>query len=62
VQVLQVWAQVLLAVPNSRLVLKNKPFACEVGAGCSCVCVGLSEMVAETAVVTCVGVVKRNDK
>ncbi|KAI3432719.1 hypothetical protein D9Q98_004262 [Chlorella vulgaris] len=29
-EVLQVWAQVLLAVPNSRLVLKNKPFACEV--------------------------------
>lgn len=42
-QVLQVWAQVLLAVPNSRLVLKNKPFACEVGGGCSCVCVGLGE-------------------
>lgn len=25
------WARVLLAVPGSRLVLKNKPFACEVG-------------------------------
>ena len=23
------WARVLRAVPNSRLVLKNKPFACE---------------------------------
>lgn len=29
-QVLRVWARVLLAVPGSRLVLKNKPFACEV--------------------------------
>lgn len=32
-QVLRVWARILLAVPGSRLVLKNKPFACEVG-GC----------------------------
>jgi len=29
VQVLKLWARILLAVPNSRLVLKNKPFACE---------------------------------
>ena len=28
-QVLRVWAHILLAVPGSRLVLKNKPFACE---------------------------------
>lgn len=28
-QVLGVWARILLAVPRSRLVLKNKPFACE---------------------------------
>ena len=26
---LGVWARILLAVPHSRLVLKNKPFACE---------------------------------
>ncbi|PSC74350.1 putative UDP-N-acetylglucosamine-peptide N-acetylglucosaminyltransferase SPINDLY [Micractinium conductrix] len=28
-EVLSVWARILLAVPGSRLVLKNKPFACE---------------------------------
>jgi len=28
--VLRLWARVLLQVPGSRLVLKNKPFACEV--------------------------------
>ncbi|KAG2430578.1 hypothetical protein HXX76_010096 [Chlamydomonas incerta] len=28
-QVLRVWAAILAAVPRSRLVLKNKPFACE---------------------------------
>ncbi|PNH00482.1 putative UDP-N-acetylglucosamine--peptide N-acetylglucosaminyltransferase SPINDLY, partial [Tetrabaena socialis] len=28
-QVLRVWAAILAAVPGSRLVLKNKPFACE---------------------------------
>jgi hypothetical protein len=27
-QVLRVWARILQAVPNSRLLLKNKPFAC----------------------------------
>ena len=31
-QVLRVWSRILLAVPHSRLVLKNKPFACEVRA------------------------------
>ena len=30
-EVLRVWARILLALPDSRLVLKNKPFACEVG-------------------------------
>ncbi|KAL4452759.1 hypothetical protein ABPG75_008421 [Micractinium tetrahymenae] len=29
-EVLRVWARILQAVPGSRLVLKNKPFACEV--------------------------------
>jgi protein O-GlcNAc transferase len=28
-EVLTTWGRLLLAVPNSRLVLKNKPFACE---------------------------------
>jgi predicted O-linked N-acetylglucosamine transferase (SPINDLY family) len=28
VQVLRVWARILRAVPGSRLLLKNKPFAC----------------------------------
>lgn len=28
-QVLQVWACILHAVPGSRLLLKNKPYACE---------------------------------
>lgn len=28
-EVLRVWASILQAVPNSRLVLKNKPFACD---------------------------------
>eukprot|EP00887_Chlorella_sp_A99_P005978 scaffold27.g5978.t1 len=28
-EVLRVWSRILLAVPGSRLVLKNKPFACE---------------------------------
>ena len=28
-QVLQLWGAILTAVPNSRLLLKNKPFACE---------------------------------
>jgi predicted O-linked N-acetylglucosamine transferase (SPINDLY family) len=28
-QVLSLWARILRAVPNSRLVLKNKPFACD---------------------------------
>ncbi len=28
-QVLKAWARILSAVPGSRLVLKNKPFACE---------------------------------
>lgn len=28
-EVLEVWARILRSVPNSRLVLKNKPFACE---------------------------------
>lgn len=23
------WARILLSIPHSRLVLKNKPFACE---------------------------------
>ena len=27
---LRAWAAILRAVPRSRLVLKNKPFACEV--------------------------------
>lgn len=27
-QVLRVWARILRAVPGSRLLLKNKPFAC----------------------------------
>lgn len=27
-KVLELWARVLATVPNSRLVLKNKPFAC----------------------------------
>lgn len=29
VQVLRLWARILLSVPRSRLVLKNKPFACD---------------------------------
>ena len=28
-QVISVWADILKAVPQSRLVLKNKPFACD---------------------------------
>jgi hypothetical protein len=28
-QVLRLWARILLAIPRSRLVLKNKPFACD---------------------------------
>ena len=28
IQVLRVWARILRAVPGSRLLLKNKPFAC----------------------------------
>jgi predicted O-linked N-acetylglucosamine transferase (SPINDLY family) len=28
-QVLALWARILALVPHSRLVLKNKPFACE---------------------------------
>lgn len=28
-EVLWLWARILAAVPDSRLVLKNKPFACE---------------------------------
>ncbi|KAF5828446.1 O-linked N-acetylglucosamine transferase [Dunaliella salina] len=28
-EVLKLWARILLAVPNSRLMLKSKPFACE---------------------------------
>ena len=28
-EVLQLWARILAAVPHARLVLKNKPFACE---------------------------------
>jgi len=28
-EVLRLWARILLAVPNSRLMLKSKPFACE---------------------------------
>lgn len=29
-EVVSVWARILQAVPRSRLVVKNKPFACEV--------------------------------
>jgi protein O-GlcNAc transferase len=29
VQVLRLWGAILTAVPNSRLLLKNKPFACQ---------------------------------
>ncbi|GIL54278.1 hypothetical protein Vafri_9837 [Volvox africanus] len=32
-QVLRIWGAVLAAVPRSRLVLKNKPFACEAARG-----------------------------
>lgn len=28
-QVIRVWGRILAAVPRSRLVLKNKPFACD---------------------------------
>ena len=28
-QVIKCWAKILMRVPGSRLVLKNKPFACE---------------------------------
>lgn len=28
-EVLEVWAHILLSIPNARLVLKNKPFACD---------------------------------
>jgi len=28
-QVIRVWARIMAALPSSRLLLKNKPFACE---------------------------------
>ena len=28
-QVIRVWARILAAMPTARLLLKNKPFACE---------------------------------
>ena len=28
-QVIRVWARILAALPTARLLLKNKPFACE---------------------------------
>lgn len=33
-QVIKCWAKILQRVPGSRLVLKNKPFACETAKVC----------------------------